>query len=74
MLLQSGYQPRRTIHLAFGHDEEIGGKRGAVQIADFLQKQGVQPHFVLDEGMALTSGMIPNVAEDIAFTTAAPTP
>ena len=29
MLLASGYQPPRTIYLAYGADEEVGGARGA---------------------------------------------
>lgn len=32
-LLESGYSPRRTLLLAFGHDEEVGGTAGAAHIA-----------------------------------------
>jgi acetylornithine deacetylase/succinyl-diaminopimelate desuccinylase-like protein len=32
-LLNEGYQPRRTIMLAFGQDEESSGFVGAAQIA-----------------------------------------
>jgi hypothetical protein len=32
-LLESGYSPRRTLLLAFGHDEEVGGTAGAARIA-----------------------------------------
>ncbi|NJD20593.1 MAG: M20/M25/M40 family metallo-hydrolase, partial [Gemmatimonadetes bacterium] len=28
-LLAQGFRPRRTVYLAFGHDEEVGGVRGA---------------------------------------------
>ena len=28
-LLIDGFQPQRTVYLAFGHDEEIGGENGA---------------------------------------------
>lgn len=54
-LLRSGYQPRRTIYLSFGHDEELGGPRGASKIAAWLKDQGVKAEWVLDEG-----GMISN--------------
>jgi len=29
LLLSRGFQPKRTIYLAFGQDEEIGGLQGA---------------------------------------------
>jgi hypothetical protein len=32
-LLDEGYTPERTLLLAFGHDEEVGGFAGAGQIA-----------------------------------------
>src|SRR5512142_1398417 len=32
-LLASGAKPRRTVYLAFGYDEEVGGRRGAAHIA-----------------------------------------
>ncbi|MBI1250464.1 MAG: M20 family peptidase [Alphaproteobacteria bacterium] len=51
-LLAQGFQPRRTVLLAFGHDEEtLGG--GASAIAALLQQRSVRPWFVLDEGMAV---------------------
>jgi carboxypeptidase PM20D1 len=33
MHLGQGFQPQRTIYLAFGHDEEIGGNDGAAKMA-----------------------------------------
>jgi len=35
-LLEGGWQPTRTVVLAFGHDEEIGGPQGAASVASFL--------------------------------------
>src|SRR6266705_890445 len=32
-LVGAGIAPRRTIYLAFGHDEEVGGRRGAARTA-----------------------------------------
>lgn len=49
-LLVDGFVPARTVHLAFGHDEEIGGAEGAKLIAEGLETRGVRPWFVLDEG------------------------
>lgn len=51
-LAAQGRQPRRTIMIAFGHDEEIGGVGGAHLVAQTLAQRGVHAWFVLDEGMA----------------------
>jgi carboxypeptidase PM20D1 len=61
-LLRSGFQPRRTIYLTFGHDEEVGGRYGARHIVDTLVRRGVKPALVLDEGGFMGSGMIPGIA------------
>ncbi|MES0489196.1 MAG: M20 family peptidase [Leptospirales bacterium] len=52
-LLKQGFVPNRTIYLAFGHDEEVGGHEGAVKIAEYFKKQGVTSLFTLDEGMVI---------------------
>ncbi|MBD3369425.1 M20/M25/M40 family metallo-hydrolase [Candidatus Fermentibacteria bacterium] len=49
-LLRSGFAPRRTLFLAFGHDEEIGGGDGAESMVQLLEKRGIRCAFVLDEG------------------------
>jgi carboxypeptidase PM20D1 len=49
-LLAQGFRPRRTILLAFGHDEEVQGA-GAEATADLLRTRSLRPWFVLDEGM-----------------------
>ena len=61
-LLASGFTPQRTILLAFGHDEEIGGKEGAQKIAALLKERGVKAEWALDEGGAITQGIIKGVA------------
>ncbi len=66
-LLAEGFAPRRTIYLAFGHDEEVGGRAGAAAIASRLAGEGVRLESVLDEGLMLTSGLIPGIAEDVAL-------
>jgi carboxypeptidase PM20D1 len=56
-LLARGFQPRRTVWLAFGHDEEVGGPEGAGAIAEVLASRGVADFaFVLDEGGAIVDG------------------
>lgn len=54
--------PKRTLYLAFGHDEEVGGALGAKAMAARLQERGVQLEFVLDEGgPLLVDGLHPFV-------------
>ncbi|OEK01820.1 hypothetical protein BFP97_09960 [Roseivirga sp. 4D4] len=67
MLLTDGFQPKRTVYLSFGHDEEIGGDKGAVLIAEYLTQQGIEAEFVLDEGYAITQKLIPGIEPDAAL-------
>lgn len=66
-LLSEGYVPERTIYLSFGHDEELTGQRGAGTIAETLRERGVEAEFVLDEGMAVTIGLVPMMKEPVAL-------
>jgi len=66
-LLADGFQPQRTVYLAFGHDEEIGGQQGAAKIAAVLSKREAQIEFILDEGSAIIDGVIPGVAAPISM-------
>ena len=67
MLVASGFKPRQTIYLAYGHDEEVSGQRGAVEIAKLLQSRGVKLEFVLDEGLLITDGIMPGLAKPAAL-------
>src|SRR5256714_1536302 len=66
-LVAAGAKPRHTVYLAFGYDEEVGGRRGAARIAELLTSRNVHPEFVLDEGGALATGMITGVAAPVAL-------
>ncbi len=59
ILLRQGFQPRRTIYLAFGHDEEVGGYEGAARIAAQLRARNVALEYVLDEGLIIADGILP---------------
>ena len=50
MLIDEGYRPERSVILAYGHDEEVGGWKGAKSIAMQLLEEGVTPWLVVDEG------------------------
>lgn len=67
LLLAEGFAPRRTVMLAFGHDEEVGGPHGAVAMAALLAERGVRPALVLDEGFALLDvGTLPGLPGPVA--------
>jgi carboxypeptidase PM20D1 len=66
-LLAAGFSPRRTVMFAFGEDEEVGGNNGAACIAALLQSHGVHPEYVLDEGLAITDGLVANVRRPVAL-------
>jgi carboxypeptidase PM20D1 len=59
MLLAEEFAPERTVYLAFGHDEELGGGQGAAAIAALLEQRGVRLEYVLDEGGAIVTGVLP---------------
>lgn len=65
--LRSGIKPRRTIYLAFGHDEEIGGDQGAASLAKYLQEQNVKFECVIDEGGEIAEGMVPGLDKPLAI-------
>jgi carboxypeptidase PM20D1 len=67
VLLAERFQPRRTVLLAFGHDEELGGPQGAAAVSHLLQERGIRPAFVLDEGGSMVQGMVSGVAEPMAL-------
>jgi carboxypeptidase PM20D1 len=66
-LLAQGFRPKRTIYFAFGHDEEIGGVQGSAKIAAWLSSRGVRLESVLDEGQAVTEGIVPGFDKPVAL-------
>ena len=67
MLAASGFKPKRTIYLAYGADEEVGGLRGASEIAKLLGSRGVRLDFVIDEGLLITDGVLPGLSKPAAL-------
>jgi len=66
-LLKAGFQPRQTLYLVFGADEEVGGADGAARIAAQFKAQGIKLGLVLDEGLLITHGMVPGVSKPVAL-------
>ena len=64
-LLEEGYKPSRDMYLMFGFDEEVGGEKGALTIANTLKDRGIEFDFVIDEGGAIVENMVPGVTEPV---------
>ena len=62
-LAAAGFEPRRTLLVAFGHDEEVGGEQGAGVITQRLADAGVSAWFSLDEGMAIAEADATSLSE-----------
>ena len=67
MLLGEGFRPARTVYLAYGHDEEVGGTRGAGEIAALLMRRGVRLEMVLDEGGVIGERILAGVSAPVAL-------
>ncbi len=65
-LLSEGFRPQRTVYLAFGHDEEVGGDDGAAAVARKLSQQGTRLAWVLDEGGLIARDFVSQVRSPVA--------
>lgn len=66
-LLSENFSPKKTIYIAFGFDEEIGGHRGAEKTAAYFNSKNIMAEFVLDEGLSVTEGIIPGLEKPVAL-------
>jgi carboxypeptidase PM20D1 len=66
-LLKSGFRPRRSVYLAFGHDEEVLGNDGAAEISRLLARRGVRLAYALDEGGFIRTEVMPGVSRPAAM-------
>ncbi|KAF2021073.1 peptidase family M20/M25/M40 [Aaosphaeria arxii CBS 175.79] len=69
-LIEANYQPRRTLLLSFGFDEEISGREGAQSLAQYLYKKfgHHSAAIIVDEGATMAEAWgrdfaMPGVAE-----------
>jgi len=65
-LAAQGFQPKRTLLIVSGHDEEVGG-RGARAVAERFRAEGRRFAWVLDEGGVIGDGLVPGVAKPVAL-------
>ncbi|EDQ90624.1 uncharacterized protein MONBRDRAFT_950, partial [Monosiga brevicollis MX1] len=61
------HQPRRTVIVAFGHDEEVSGPEGAAALGRLVAEEGHGIEFVMDEGLPISDGLIPGIARPVAL-------
>ncbi|XP_078500717.1 N-fatty-acyl-amino acid synthase/hydrolase PM20D1 [Lissotriton helveticus] len=66
-LLKIKYRPQRSFYVGIGHDEEVSGYKGALQIAARLESRGVRLSFLTDEGLGILDGVIQGMNRPIAL-------
>lgn len=66
-LLKENFQPERTVYFIFGHDEELGGKKGAEKIARILEARKIKAELILDEGGFVTKEKVPGLSKPVAL-------
>ncbi len=59
-LIGQGFTPKNDIYFAFSGGEEVNGK-GAVNIVDYFENNGITPALVVDEGGAVVENVFPGV-------------
>jgi len=64
-LLEADHTPAQDVWLSFGCDEEVSGGAAQLAVAE-LQRRGVRPWFVLDEGGAVAHQAFPGVEPPVA--------
>jgi carboxypeptidase PM20D1 len=67
LLLSENIRPSRSIYFSFGHDEEVGGKDGAAEVAKDFEAKGITFDYVMDEGGVVLEGMIPDIEQPVAI-------
>lgn len=66
-LAGSDFEPERTMYIALHHDEEVGGKRGAEKVAEYLEEEGIELAYLLDEGLPIAEEILDNIDVPLAM-------
>ena len=67
MLVASGFQPKQTVYLFFGQDEEVSGQRGALALAKRFKADNIKLDFILDEGTLIVEGILKGLDKPAAL-------
>ncbi len=59
-LIAEGFVPEHDIYFAFSGGEEVNG-RGAANVVDYFEQNGIEPSMVVDEGGAVVENVFPGV-------------
>ena len=59
-LIAQGFIPKQDIYFAFSGGEEVNGK-GAANIVDWFEENGITPFMVVDEGGGVVQNVFPGV-------------
>ncbi len=60
-LIADGFKPEHDIYFAFSGGEEVNGK-GAANIVDWFEENGIVPAMVVDEGGGVVENVFPGVS------------
>ena len=65
-LIKKGFVPENDLYFSYAGDEEVFGT-GASDIVDLLEKRGITPQMVVDEGGAVVENVFPGVSDKCAM-------
>ena len=65
-LLEQGFTPRHDIYVGSTQNEETSSA-GVFRIRDYIEKNGIVLGSILDEGGAITCGVMPGIENDMAM-------
>lgn len=66
-MISNGHKLNRDIYMAFGFDEEIGGKRGAEKAVEYFKEKNIRFECAIDEGGSIITDMLDGLTAPLAL-------